>query len=204
MFAYCGNNPANHADVSGKFWLPIILPLIVIPLLITGCSKQSQGSASEYVDIPAAPITDDYDKLRRENANCYAYAIGIYDCSYDPGEFSDASYDGTVESVAVCVMMDLTALGRNVRVIDGANAPINDNEYRIALRVSDYNPYRSVPWDYHFMVQTSSGQWAEKHGPSGATVLHESGTPDTISWDCGSYTGFYTSRIIYFAITPPN
>lgn len=51
------------------------------------------------------------------------------------------------------------------------------------------------------MVQTSSGNWAEKHGPGGATVYHTSGNPTTISWDYGNITGYYTSGIRYFAIT---
>lgn len=51
------------------------------------------------------------------------------------------------------------------------------------------------------MVQTSDGGWAEKHGPSGSSVYHNSGNPSTISWDCGSIKGYYNSNIIYFAIS---
>ena len=41
MFAYCGNNSINRADISGHFWLPIILPVVILPLLISGCSSTS-------------------------------------------------------------------------------------------------------------------------------------------------------------------
>ena len=51
------------------------------------------------------------------------------------------------------------------------------------------------------MVQTSTGKWAEKHGPGGATVLHQEGNPNTISWDLDNIKGYYDSKIIYFAIT---
>ncbi|MGM9601662.1 MAG: RHS repeat-associated core domain-containing protein, partial [Faecousia sp.] len=206
MFAYCGNNPVNRRDDSGHFWelVALIGGLIV---LLTGCedsTSSNYGAASDYVDIPAAPKYNSEKELRENNPNCYSYAIGIYDRSYDPGEISGYLYDLSVDSVAMCVALDLQKLGGSVRKIEGADSPIKNNEYRIALRVSDIVYTRDIVWDYHFMVQTSSGQWAEKHGPSGATVLHEYGTPDTISWDCGSYTNFYTSKIIYLAITPPD
>lgn len=98
-------------------------------------------------------------------------------------------------------------LGRGVRRIAYHDSLIFDNEYRIALRTSDIKVYMnenrivSIDWDYHFMVQTDTGNWAEKHGPGGATVYHSSGNPDTISWDNGYRIGYYTSDIIYFAIT---
>ncbi len=66
------------------------------------------------------------------------------------------------------------------------------------------NPFgQSYPlWDYLFMVQTSDGGWAEKHGPGGATVYHAFGNPETISWDLPpEFTGFYNSRTIYLAVS---
>ena len=87
-------------------------------------------------------------------------------------------------------------LGRSVRIIENFNSPIYDNEYRIALRVKrKYDHSMDPPWDYHFFVQTSTGDWAEKPG-SYETRLHFSGNPNSIAWD-----EYYDSRIVYFAIS---
>lgn len=63
------------------------------------------------------------------------------------------------------------------------------------------NGYPYLQWDYHFMVQTESGEWAEKRGSSSATILHTSGNPSILQWDAATYPNFYTSDILYFAIT---
>ena len=50
------------------------------------------------------------------------------------------------------------------------------------------------------MVQTSTGQWAEKHGTSGNSILHDVGmTPDNIPWTLSGMP-YYDSEIIYYAI----
>lgn len=56
------------------------------------------------------------------------------------------------------------------------------------------------------MVQTSSGQWAEKHGNTGDSIIHEIGNnPDNISWDLYDggvcWSGYYDSGIEYYAIS---
>mgnify|MGYP003557196372 CR=1 FL=1 len=199
MFAYCGNNPVNRCDPSGHLWR-ILLITTIFAVTFSACGTNDPGVAPDYVEIGES------DGDRSKNPNCYAYAIGYYDQSYNPGDFSTPFQGLDVEDVADAVIRDMEALGRGVRVIDGCNAPINENEYRIALRVSQPKliPTQQgfyVDWDYHFMVQTSDGNWAEKHGPGGATVYHHTGTPDTISWDLGTTRGYYTSNIIYFAVT---
>ena len=205
MFVYCGNNPVCYTDTSGHSFIGALLFLTVpvaTTISLTACSaKNSVGAALEYQSVAGG--TPD------STANCYSYAIGIYDKSYNPGDFSRPMQGYSVEDVAVAVMQDLTALGRSCRFIDGANAEISDDEYRIALRVKQQPMALQTPsgviidWDYHFMVQTSSGAWAEKHGPGGDSILHAAGeTPDTISWDCGTQIGYYDSKIIYFAISP--
>lgn len=52
------------------------------------------------------------------------------------------------------------------------------------------------------MVQTKTGQWAEKHGV-GATELHGPlENPDNLTWTNGfSDEPRYTSKIIYFALS---
>lgn len=50
------------------------------------------------------------------------------------------------------------------------------------------------------MRQTNTGQWAEKHGIGGDSVLWDSGmTPDTILWTLNG-KAYYDSKIIYYAV----
>ena len=198
MFAYCGNNPVNIIDPDGRMW-KLILGAVILAVALGGCSS-SVGAAPEYVEIAES------DGDRDSNPNCYSYAIGIYDKSHNPGDFSSPFKSYDIASVTEAVVSDMINLGRSVRIINGPDSPVEENEYRIALRVSEPK-YYSTPngvvcdWDYHFMVQTNTGCWAEKHGPGGATVYHSFGNPNTISWDLGNYAGYYTSNIVYFAIS---
>ena len=66
-----------------------------------------------------------------------------------------------------------------------------------------FNPYtRESFYDYHFMKQTNTGQWAEKHGIGENSIVHKIGeTPDTIQWDLGGYKNYYNSPIRYFTIS---
>lgn len=89
------------------------------------------------------------------------------------------------------------SLGRSAQRLDSYSADIGADEYRIAVRVGNYFPFA----DYHFMVQTADGTWAEKHGPGGASVQHPKGNPDTIPWSLpGVSDNFYDSAIVYLAI----
>ena len=58
-----------------------------------------------------------------------------------------------------------------------------------------------LDWDYHFMVQTSTGAWAEKHGSSGKTEIHTEGNPSTLVWGLGDGKEYYSGTILYYAIT---
>ena len=50
------------------------------------------------------------------------------------------------------------------------------------------------------MRQTDTGQWAEKHGYAGSSILWDAGmTPDTIPWTLNNIP-YYDSDIIYYAI----
>jgi len=155
----------------------------------------SVGDAPEYIDYDTSNLGRD------ESPNCYSYAIGLYDCSYNPGDFSSPFLSYSLDAVAKAVQTDFDNLNRGCRIIDSYNSPINENEYRIALRVKNSFLHKLINWYYHFMVQTASGKWAEKFGPSGPTEYHHVGNPDIISWGCGSGEGTYNSDIIYFAIT---
>lgn len=92
-----------------------------------------------------------------------------------------------------------------MRTISGPDAKVYENEYKIALRVGTkpyaYNIFTGrLYYDYHFMVQTSTGQWAEKHGTAENSILHDVGmTPDNIPWTLNGIP-YYDSEIIYYAI----
>jgi hypothetical protein len=90
--------------------------------------------------------------------------------------------------------------------LSSRTAAINSEEHRIALRVGwhDYNKNGHVDLatneaDYHFMVQTSTGGWAEKHGQQ-PSINDGAINPSTFSWDLGSYKNFYTSATVYLAV----
>ena len=197
IYAYCYSNPVMNSDSSGK--IPVCLIAGVVTTLVGilwPSSTQDDlyfGAAPRYHEI--AQSNGD----RSKNPNCYSYAIGIYSCSYDPGEISGVSYDiADVDSVADAVISDMEYLGRSARRIYSYYADIDADEYRIAVRVGYYNPWNN---DYHFMVQTADGTWAEKHGPAGASVQHPEGNPDTIPWSLPGYSdNFYNSEIVYLAI----
>lgn len=72
-----------------------------------------------------------------------------------------------VYDVANSVIKDIETLGRSIRIINGYNGKITENEYRIALRVGTENLQYQEFNDYHFMKQVNTGQWADKHGRTG-------------------------------------
>lgn len=97
--------------------------------------------------------------------------------------------DSTTRVGSACgndLMVFLKRIGKNLEVVSYTSIYIENSVF---------------DWDYHFMVQTSTGQWAEKHGRAGTSICHEMGmTPDTISWDLGNREGYYDSEIIYIAV----
>ena len=204
MFAYCGNNPVNNCDPSGQFFISALLVgglVLGSALLLSGCSAKPTsdvGAAKPYVDMPGS---DD-----PTSPNCYAYAISS-PVNEQPGGTSGRIPKkwSDVNDVGKSVEADLKAKGHTVREISGPDAKVYDNEFKIALRVGTqpyaYNQYTGqLYYDYHFMRQTSTGQWAEKHGYGGASILWDAGmTPDTIPWTLGGVP-YYDSAIIYYAV----
>jgi len=88
---------------------------------------------------------------------------------------------------------------RSIRRIDGTSLTstyqINDNEYRVALRVKNGTGEYSRYWDYHFMIQLSDGSWAHKRGTTNSRNLGYI-NPSTAVWKI-----WYDSEVIYFAVT---
>ena len=204
MFAYCGNNPVNRKDPTGQFWITALIVTAVVAVCavgLSGCSAEPTsdvGAAQPYVEMegsndPASP-------------NCYAYAIGS-PVNEQPGGASGRTPTrwNDVNDVGKSVEADLKVKGYTVREISGPDAKVFDNEFKIALRVGTqpyaYNQFTGqLYYDYHFMRQTDTGQWAEKHGYRGSSVLWDAGmTPDTIPWTLGGVP-YYDSEIIYYAV----
>ena len=81
MFAYCGNNPANRKDPTGKFWITALLVAVVIvcTLSLSGCSSQ-----------PETP--HNYIQENSTNQNCYSYAFNLPHAA-NPGDYSVSSGD---------------------------------------------------------------------------------------------------------------
>ena len=203
MFAYCENNPVNRKDPAGQFWITalIITAVVACTVMFSGCSDpptSDVGAAQPYIDMPGSNDPT--------SPNCYAYAIGS-PVNEQPGGASGRTPTkwNDVNDVGKAVKADLKAKGYTVRKISGPDAKVYDNEFKIALRVGTqpyaYNPYTGqLYYDYHFMRQTNTGQWAEKHGYGGASVLWDEGmTPDTIPWTLDGVP-YYDSVIIYYAV----
>ena len=201
MFVYCGNNPVNRADTTGMFFKELFLNVYEIALSIIAKikgSSESVGAALPYVDMAGSDNPN--------SPNCYAYAIGS-SVNEQPGATSGRAVSNwaDVNDVGASVEADLHAKGYTIRKISGPNGKILEHEYRIALRVGTQpyarDAYGNLYYDYHFMRQTDTGCWAEKHGIGGPSILWDdaSMTPDNISWTLGNYP-YYDSPIIYYAI----
>jgi len=91
-------------------------------------------------------------------------------------------------------------------VLSSISDPIEDNEYRIALKTGSGMVNEKMEKDYHFMRQDEDGNWSHKPGVCDIMYLDEGLTPVDISWDMYYSNGtiaaadFYTEGIIYFAI----
>lgn len=198
MFAYCNNNPVMCFDSSGD--RPIFASSVAEE---TDEQRMISFAIMNNRPLPTSETgsAEDYDKMVDEyEQNCYSYAVqekGIL----QPGELSGLypiGYDN-VYSVGVSIVADMKSSGYSVREIDGPNSKVYDNEFKIALRVGTepYDIYNNH--DYHFMIQTGTGQWAEKHGRYGPSELHNIGlTPDNIPWVL--WGPYYDSEILYYAI----
>ncbi|MBR6918276.1 MAG: RHS repeat-associated core domain-containing protein, partial [Clostridia bacterium] len=206
MFAYCNNNPVMLVDSYGT--RPIISSdpnnetdeerKLSFEYMRKYAGTKLYGAALPYVEMKGSDNPN--------TPNCYAYAIHS-SVNEQPGASSGRypAHYNDVYDVAESVKLDMKCKGYTIREIDGPYSLITQNEYRIALRVGTspcrYNPYTSEPiYDYHFMCQTNTGQWAEKHGYGGSSILWDYGmTPDTIPWTLGGKE-YYDSAIVYFAI----
>ena len=203
-YAYCKNravvriDPSGHASM-GLFAIIAVLLLIIQKDRHEGEPTSDVGAARPYREVQGVRESGD-------NTNCYAYALGITG-QLNPGGLAGIPLDimqvSDVYIVGTYVMLDAYAEGYTVRVISGPDAQVYEDEWKIALRVGTqpFATYNGIQlYDYHFMVQTDTGQWAEKHGPGGDSILWAEGeTPETIPWTLNGVE-YYDSEILYFAI----
>ena len=201
MFAYCGNNPINYADSEGTFWWPAIIPILVIPFLLTGCGNSEGGAPDDYV---------------QENSiyqNCYSYAFGLPASAY-PGMYSipddlpddymridieddENTYKYTPSEITEYVLRDMAALGISVRVVYSPSDRL-EGEYIVAMKTST----NCVPGfnfaDVHFARQLSNGMWADKQGMEPSRWNEMDGR--AIVWDVLPGDGYYNTETVYFAV----
>ena len=204
MNVYCVNNPVMFTDPTGTCYWGVNGEWLHDNWEFSGGYKRQpkptseNGSAKPYVKMQGS---------NNVNApNCYAYAIGSQ-INEQPGSRSGRIPKNwnDVNDVGISVISDLKALGYTVRIISAPDEKVYTNEFKIALRVGTkpfgYSAVNGGPlYDYHFMRQTNTGQWAEKHGVGGDSIVWDSGmTPNNIPWTLGGKL-YYDSQIIYYAV----
>ncbi|MDO5559965.1 MAG: DNRLRE domain-containing protein [Oscillospiraceae bacterium] len=133
--------------------------------------------------------------------NCYLYALGITSKPVPQSDGLYMNYGDSVDTIANRVISNVQSRGRSIRKISGPSAKINNNEYRFCLRVGSHKINNEQYKDYHFWLQTSTGEWCDKAGWYNAAQLRGYVNPADIDWKLGGISGFYDSSIIYFAAT---
>ena len=134
--------------------------------------------------------------------NCYLYALGV---TTPPPKVNGRRDDGvdiyendTVEMIAERVIQNVRNVrGRNIEIIDGPTAHINNEEYRFCLRVGHYKGN----WDYHFWLQSENGEWCDKPDWRNAARVQGDVNPSEQNWEHMGVANFYDSETIYFAVT---
>ena len=151
------------------------------------------GSAWEYRQVNA---TTGY------NINCYLYSIGVFTKPPTHNDGIGAAVrdsNRSVSTLQTIVMNNIKARGRKARPIDGPTSDISSNEFRIAMRIGNYS---NTNWDYHFWVQTSTGEWAHKQGWYKASEICKPFlNPSTASWTLENVNNYYNSDTLYIAAT---
>lgn len=135
-----------------------------------------------------------YDTLKNNNphANCAGFALNID--KFLSGSIINVNFGDNVDTVAnrLKEYINKNYPSRSIRIVGKNLYPtysINSNEYRIALRT------RSSPYDYHFYVQTNTGEWAHKPGSASCEPLGYI-NPTAVSWKGG-----YNSDTVYLAVS---
>ncbi|MDO5559963.1 MAG: DNRLRE domain-containing protein [Oscillospiraceae bacterium] len=141
------------------------------------------------------------NKTTQYYINCYLYALGIGTRPVPQYDGLSMNYGDSVDTVANRVIANVLSRGRYIRKISGPTAKINSNEYRFCLRVGSHVVNGEQIKDYHFWLQTYTGEWCDKAGWFNAPQLRGYVNPADVDWKLGTISRFYDSSIIYFAAT---
>ena len=187
MFAYCGNNPVMRVDFSGTAYKPTV----------TMISIAGNGSKKQVHQPP------DYIQIDSEKINCYGYAFGL-DGNYDPGELSghgkmyqDGKQFYTTEEIAALIKSDIDAGYIDARRIYNLDE-LQDDEYLVAMKTSDFLVEGKNQSDYHFAILLSNGTWANKQGHSPSRWNGLNGFAKV--WDKFGQPGYYNTDTVYYAV----
>lgn len=160
--------------------------------------KVNFGSAPSYSDIEIP----NYSNLQ----NCAGFALMIQ--QYITYNLLGVSEWDDVETVAAATIVYFNnyysgqSPTRTIRRIPGRNNiptfEIEDNEYRVAVRVVDTGD----DYDYHYMLQLDDGSWAHKPGNAPSEQFGFN-NPSTSVWEhyYGDLYINYNSDVIYFAVS---
>ena len=152
----------------------------------------------------------------RALTNCYAYAIEKEDevKSYQPGDFSNNTYDletVTVAELADIIKKDLECLGKQNVVISTSCPNVNTSNRKIICVRKGYNPTINI-YDYHLM-KCNNGLWY--HKPGSTSILQYKYAPssyrdwineyyDDIAKGCYKTDMVYSGDIYFISYYPEN
>lgn len=195
MFAYCENNPVCCSDPTGHSLIAAIVVgviMIASAVALSGCAKKANNGTTARKDLAKAPNLN-VKKAKPKQYNCYGNGIGKQIFTNPSGYVAGDSTRKTFEAVK-------RDLGKNnVRELANINAPIENNEFKVALKCG--------PFDYHFIRQDSVG-WYNKSGEMPGLYIEQSLV------ECGKWYPmfmvdgipftdhriYYDDETIYFAV----
>ena len=198
MFAYCGNNPVNRTDNTGRFWIGAL----ILTAVVTVCAITLSGCTPKTSTSSAPP---DYIKEQSTKQNCYSYAFRLPH-SANPGDYSAKSNSDymfktknkyTPDEITKYIERDMKELNKSVRVVDSPKDKLDD-EYIVAMKTSTKVIPSIGVADYHFAVQLSDGTWADKPGQTPSRWNKINGT--AVTWDLGNIKDYYNTETVYFAV----
>ena len=186
MFAYCGNNPVNRVDSTGREWFTIMLVVAVVAVFavtLSSCSTSTPYSGS---------------------ANCYAYALKLendprtnrpFQEKPQPGEFSGNKLakeelmgepDDIKTLIDTRVAADPAILNLTYEEVTSANHVAREGNWVVALA------YSTTDRDYHWYRRDADGTWSHKPGTLRVRAWDASGNQitDPASCDRGNYDCF--------------
>lgn len=146
-----------------------------------------------------------------ENINCQAYAFNVsadvardfyyYKNAYECKNLKvDEALNKTKAKMELWLNKHFTA--SNWREVSSYNASLSGNEWLVCMRVGVNN---IIGYDYHFWYRANDGKWYNKHGwildPECIEgVINPSTANSSSGWAYDTYTNFYSSDTIYYAI----